>query len=53
MKHLESQLPTTPSGGDTNEDVARPLRLDRQALRLDPPTVRFAEDRAADEAPTR
>ena len=51
MKQLEDNAPTTPVN-DTNEDVARPLRLDRHALRLDPPVVRFAVDRAA-EAPTR
>jgi len=52
MKNLETHAPSTPAQDDTNENVARPLRLDRQALRLDPPVVRFAEDRAA-EAPTR
>jgi hypothetical protein len=52
MKHLETHARTTPVHDETNEDVERPLRLDRQALRLDPPVVRFAEDRAA-EVPTR
>ena len=33
---------------EAHDSLERPLRLDRQALRLDPPVVRFEEDRAPD-----
>ena len=48
MKQHESHAQATPSHEETEEDVARPLRLDRLALRLDPPVVRFEEDRMTD-----
>ena len=48
MKQHEPHAQATPSHEETQEDVARPLRLDREALRLDPPVVRFAEERLTD-----
>ena len=51
MKQHETHAQATASHDETTEDVARPLRLDRQALRLDPPVVRFAEDRLTDTHP--
>lgn len=42
MKHLEPHTQTS-QGREQSPEELRPLRLDRQALRLDPPVVRFSE----------
>jgi hypothetical protein len=46
MKHQDNPAQTTPAHDESNEDATRPLRLDRKALRLEPPIVRFAEGQA-------
>lgn len=52
MKQSEQHDQPGPAHEEIGEE-ARPLRLDRKALRLDPPVVRFAEERSVDDVPAR
>ena len=52
MKPEDNPTLSRSAPDESVEDTNRLLRLDRRALRLEPPVVRFSEDRGAG-APSR